>query len=84
MSHVMTPAEERASFKIKEITKLIESGKTVYFATRLRVYPINLKTLNRFRKSGYELFVARRDGLYMLSGKSYLYMEGCKITTAKE
>jgi len=69
--------------KIEKIVELIEAGSTVTFSTYLRSYPINLKTLNKFRKAGYDLFKADGKSLMMLSGKKYLCVDGCKITYTK-
>jgi hypothetical protein len=68
--------------KIAKIIETIESGKTVYFATPLRAYAVNLKTLNKFRKAGHDLFKASGTSIMMMSGKSYLCVDGCKITFA--
>ena len=70
----MTPAD-----KIKKIVEAIEVGRTVYFSTPLRSYAVNLKTFNKFKKAGYDLFKADGDSLMMMSGKNYLCVDGCKI-----
>jgi len=75
--------EMKVSDKIKKIESLIESGHTVTFATAYRVCPVNLKTLNKFRKAGCNLFKADGKSLLMLFGKKYLCVDGCKITYSK-
>ena len=69
-----------ANEKIAKIVETIESGYTVSFTTRLRSYPVNLRTLDKFRKAGYELFKARGNSIYMLNGKRYICMDGCNVT----
>ena len=71
-----------AAAKIEKIIETIESGKTVYFTTAMRSYPVNLKTLNKFRKAGYDLFKASGDNIMMMNGKGYICMDYCKITVA--
>lgn len=63
-----------------EIMGLIEKGHTVQFTNYLHSFAISKKTVNSFRKSGYEVLKAKDDGIYMMSGKNYVCMNGCKIT----
>lgn len=65
---------------VNKLIELIENGYTVQFTNYLHSWAINIKTLNKFRKAGYELLKAKDDGIYMLSGKHYVCMNGCKIT----
>ena len=69
-----------AADKIKKIISTIEAGNTVSFTTYLRSYPVSLKTLNKFRDGGHVLFKANGNSIMMLNGKSYICMDGCKIT----
>lgn len=66
--------------KIAKIIETIESGKTVYISTALRVTPVTSKTLAKFRAAGYELFNADSKSTYMLSGKKYVCIDYCRIT----
>ena len=66
--------------KIEKIIELIESGKTVSFTTYLKTMPVNLRTLNNFRNAGYELFKSKGNSIYMMKGKKYDCIDGCKIT----
>jgi len=69
-----------ANEKITKIIETIESGRTVYFSTMLRHTPVNLRTLNKFRNAGYELFKANGDSIMMRNGKRWECVDGCKIT----
>lgn len=69
-----------ADERIEKIVNAIESGKTVRFETHLRVTPVNLKTLNKFRAAGYELFKAQGDSVMMRNGKRWECVDGCRVT----
>ena len=68
--------------KIDKIIETIKAGYTVYFTTYTnRSYSVDAKVLRRFEKAGHELFKTNsKDNLMMLNGKSYVCMDGCKIT----
>jgi len=63
-----------------KIIETTEAGHIVYFSTALRCYPVDLRTLNKFRKAGYELFKAQGNSTMVLSGNRHLCVDGCKIT----
>ena len=67
---------------LKTITDKIEGGHTVSFSTPLRVYPVNNKTLNKFKNAGLELFKVSNGSIYMLNGKKYLCIDYTTITFA--
>jgi hypothetical protein len=69
-----------AEQKIAKITDAILQGKTVYFQTYLKSYAVNLKTLNKFKAAGFELFKVSGNSVLMLCGKKYLCVDGCQIT----
>jgi len=71
----MTPAE-----RIKKIIGLVESGKTLYFSTPYRSIIVTPATLRRYKASGRTLFKSDKASSYIASGRSFLCIDGCKIT----
>ena len=59
---------------LNDVIKHIESGKSVYIATYLRITVINKKTLEKFRKAGAWLLKEDGDGYRMQTGKSSIYI----------
>jgi hypothetical protein len=70
----------KAQERINKILNAVESGRTVYFSTPLRVWPVNLKTLNKFKSAGYDLFKVQGDSVMMRNGKKWFCVDGCKVT----
>jgi hypothetical protein len=82
--YLLTNATEQnkmsAAEKIQKIIDTIESGKTVYVCTAYRHTKITPKTLNNWKKSGFELLKASGKNMLMAQGKKYVCIDYCKIT----
>jgi hypothetical protein len=63
--------------------ELIDKGHTVYLQTIYKTIAINSKTVVKFKKAGYDIFVVGSDGrIYMRSGNKYVISDGCHVTYA--
>jgi hypothetical protein len=69
--------------KLTQITKAIESGYTIYISNHYHQWKITKRTWDRLAAAGYAALVARGTGLYMVSGKKYVCIDGCRIVAAK-
>lgn len=76
MEQRKTPAE-----LLTWITDALESGKTVYVSTALRVTKVTPKTAQQFLKTGRPVFRASDKSLYMAVGRRYDCIDFCQITT---
>ena len=56
------------------VIKHIESGKSVYIATYVRITVINKKTLEKFRKANCWLLKEEDNGYRLHMGKSSIYI----------
>lgn len=59
--------------KLAFMTTQVNAGNTVYLATMLRVTKVS-------KAAHLAAFTATRSGLYMVSGKSKVCMDGCRIS----
>lgn len=71
-----------AEQRIAKIIETIESGKTVYVYTSLRVVKVTPKTFKKFADSGRPLFKAAKDSMWMSFGNRYDCIDFCKFTVS--
>lgn len=72
-----------AQGKIDKMMELIDKGHTIYLQTIYKTTAINSKTVVKFKKAGYDIFVVGSDGrIYMRSGNKYVIADGCHVTYA--
>lgn len=66
--------------KIKAITDLLDSGKTVFISTCTRSTKITPATAKKWQASGHQLFKSTDQNAYMANGNKFVCIDYCNIT----
>ena len=77
----MTQTLTKAETLLSAVNGALASGKTVTFATAMRATKVSPRTAKAWAKQGLDLFRIEGDHLCIASGKSFVSVMGCKITT---
>ena len=72
--------EMTAQEKMAKILEVLQSGKTVYIQTALRVTKVSAKDAEKFAAINRPLFKADTKSLYISAGNRYDCIDFCKIT----
>ena len=69
--------------KLEKILKAIEDGYELIISNYGRAWKINKKIVDKFEKLNRPVLIAKKDGIYMSSGKNYLCTLGCTFRLFK-